>query len=200
MPTEPNLLDVRPLRKPDKHPTIFAAYNALGVGESMTLVNDHDPKHLRDEFARDHGDSFGWEYLSKETRDWRILITKLASTPPPRVVADVNAPAEVTAPDGSIWGLTTADRDLDASLVVLPPGQAVEPRTGPDFDAVLHVVAGSGTVTTESNSVEIAAGQVVWLPKRSLRGFTAGADGLEYLLVHRRRPDVLGLLTSPGRP
>jgi hypothetical protein len=38
-----NELDVRQLRKPDKHPTIFATYAALPVGESFVLVNNHDP-------------------------------------------------------------------------------------------------------------------------------------------------------------
>lgn len=75
-------LDVRPLRKPDKHPTIFATYDALAVGSSFVLVNDHDPRHLRDEFDRDHAGTHGWDYLSREPRDWRIRITKLAADPP----------------------------------------------------------------------------------------------------------------------
>jgi hypothetical protein len=31
---------------------------------------------------------------------------------------------------------------------------------------------------------------VVWLPHGSTRGVTAGADGLAYLTVHRRRPGM----------
>lgn len=69
-------LDVRPLRKPDKHPAIFATYRTLLAGEWFVLVNDHDPKHLRDEFETEYG-SFGWEYLTREPRNWRIKITKL---------------------------------------------------------------------------------------------------------------------------
>ena len=46
-------LDVRPLRKPDKHPTIFATYDSLAVGEAFVLINNHDPRHLRDEFDTD---------------------------------------------------------------------------------------------------------------------------------------------------
>ncbi|MEU4535462.1 DUF2249 domain-containing protein [Streptosporangium sp. NPDC023825] len=78
-------LDVRPLRKPDKHPTIFATYGALAVGDSFVLVNNHDPRHLRDEFDAEHPGGYGWDYLDKGPRTWRIRITKLASTPPPRV-------------------------------------------------------------------------------------------------------------------
>ncbi|MGH3401426.1 MAG: DUF2249 domain-containing protein [Streptosporangiaceae bacterium] len=77
-------LDVRPLRKPDKHPAIFAAYQDLPTGGSFILINDHDPRHLREEFEADHGGSFGWEYLTRDIRNWRIRITKLTSTPQPR--------------------------------------------------------------------------------------------------------------------
>ena len=72
-------LDVRQLRKPDKHPTIFTAYAALAVGESFVLVNNHDPKHLRAEFEVDYPDSYGWEYLEKGPEAWLVRITKLAA-------------------------------------------------------------------------------------------------------------------------
>lgn len=85
------IVDVRPLAKPDKHPTIFATYRELPVGGSLVLVNDHDPKHLRDEFEVDHPGSHRWEYLSEQPRDWRIRITKLTSTPLPRVLVDTGA-------------------------------------------------------------------------------------------------------------
>lgn len=77
-----NELDVRELRKPDKHPTIFAAYGALQVDESFVLVNNHDPKHLREEFEADYPGGYEWEYLDKGPV-WRIRIGKLSDTPPP---------------------------------------------------------------------------------------------------------------------
>ena len=76
-----NELDVRQLRKPDKHPTIYATYAALAVGESFVLVNNHDPEHLRAEFDADHPGSYSWEYVEKGPEVWRIRITKLTSTP-----------------------------------------------------------------------------------------------------------------------
>jgi uncharacterized protein (DUF2249 family)/SAM-dependent methyltransferase len=80
-------LDVRLLRKPDKHPAIFAAYGHLPVGETFVLVNNHDPKHLREEFEADHGGSYGWEYLEEGPQVWRIRIARLATTPLPRIDA-----------------------------------------------------------------------------------------------------------------
>ncbi len=79
-----NELDVRQLRKPDKHPTIFATYAALSVGESFVLVNNHDPKHLRAEFDADYPGSYDWEYLDKGPDVWQIRIGKLTATPLPR--------------------------------------------------------------------------------------------------------------------
>src|SRR4051794_16394640 len=110
-------LDVRPLAKPDKHPTIFAAYDELQVGQSFVLVNDHDPKHLREEFETEHRGSFGWKYLAREPRNWRIRITKLTSTSLPRVLLNTNRLDEgdgAAAVTGAAWKLGVRRRDLDS--------------------------------------------------------------------------------------
>lgn len=198
---EPNtVLDVRGLRKPDKHPSIFATYAALGVGESFVLVNDHDPRHLRDEFETDHAGSYQWEYLQRDPRDWQIRITKLATTPLPRTLgniadaADTNAEPNAT---GAIWTLTPRDRDLDANIIALPADGRIDSHTGPDLDVLIHVLAGSGQLTTELTTVDLVPGALVWLPRRSQRQFTAGPEGLRYLTVHQRR-QALVLATSPA--
>ncbi len=91
--TEPNgdqVLDVRGMPKIEKHPAIFTVYDALPVGAGFVLVNDHDPKHLREEFEAGQAGAFGWEYVNREIRDWRIRITKLADgAPMSRPVVDV---------------------------------------------------------------------------------------------------------------
>src|SRR5699024_4503838 len=116
------VLDVRGMRKPDKHPAIFAAYDHLAVAESFVLVNDHDPKHLRQEFARDYGPGYGWEYLNEERRDWRIRITKHASTALPRVLADTSEiAAEEPADGGAVFSLRMRERDLDSNVIALAP-------------------------------------------------------------------------------
>lgn len=193
-------LDVRPLPKPGKHPAIFAQYDALGVGESFVLVNDHDPQHLRDEFEVEHPGGYGWEYLARERGGYRIRITKLAATPLPRVLADV---AAVSASDGdatgAVWKLRMRERDLDSNVIALPPGATIGAHTGPDVDVLIYVLAGSGELATEldSHTVALRGGALVWLPRRSLRQFTAGPDGLRYLTVHQRR-QALTLTTAPA--
>lgn len=192
-------LDVRGIRKPDKHPTIFAAYDALPAGGAFILVNDHDPKHLRDEFEVEAAGSYTWEYLKQEPRDWRIRITKVTSTPLPRVLVDTSAVDAQQAAAGAVtaaWSFAQRTRDLDANVISLGPDATIDTHIGPDIDVLIHVIAGAGILGTESGQVDLAAGQLVWLPCRSQRRFVAGPQGLCYLTVHQRRQ---ALVISPSQ-
>ncbi|MFY9846020.1 MAG: DUF2249 domain-containing protein [Trebonia sp.] len=193
-------LDVRPLPRPGKHPAIFLAYGALGVGESIAVVNDHDPRHLRDEFEVEHPGGYAWEYLARERGAYRIRITKLAATPLPRVLADAAAVSASSGDaTGAVWKLQMRERDLDSNIIALPPGAAIGAHTGPDVDVLIYVLAGSGQLGTELDAQPVAlrGGSLIWLPRRSRRQFTAGPDGLRYLTVHQRR-QALTLTTAPA--
>ena len=192
-------LDVRPLRKPDKHPAIFQAYAAVPPGESLVLVNDHDPRHLHDEFEVEHPGGYAWDYLARDRGAWRIRITKLASTPLPRVLADTGALSTAAADaTGVIWKLQMRERDLDSNVIALAPAATIEAHAGPDVDVLIHVLSGSGQLCTELGTLELRPGSLTWLPRRSRRQFTAGPDGLKYLTVHQRR-QALTLTAAPAR-
>lgn len=194
-------LDVRGMRKPDKHPTIFATYASLPVGGAFVLVNDHDPQHLHEEFETDHAGSYDWEYLNREMRNWRIQITKLAGTPLPRVLVDtttLSSDSAATDVTGAAWKLQVRERDLDSNIIALPPGETIEAHTGPDLDVLIHVLAGSGRLSTELDTIDLRAGLLLWMPRRSRRQFTAGTDGLRYLTVHQRRQALVLDTTRVG--
>ncbi|MFI0353292.1 DUF2249 domain-containing protein [Actinomadura sp. 9N407] len=182
-------LDVRTLRKPDKHPTIFATYADLAVGESFVLVNNHDPRHLREEFEIDHPGGYRWEYVARGPKEWRIRIGKLATNPLPRVLYDTADVADTGAADttGAIWKLRTRERDLDSNIIHLPPNGVIASHAGPDLDVLLHVLDGAGSLRTELGALELRPGALVLLPRHSQREFTADARGLTYLTVHQRR-------------
>jgi len=191
-------LDVRPLRKPDKHPAIFQAYADLAVNSSFVLVNNHDPKHLHQEFDTDHPRSYGWMYVADGPDVWRIRITKLASTPLPRILCDTNAVAadEESDATGAVWKLQMRQRDLDSNIVRLAADSCIETHTGPDLDVLLCVLEGSGRVATELDTFDLRPGALAWLPRRSRRQIIAGPTGLGYLTVHQRRQS---LVLTPGR-
>lgn len=195
-----NELDVRQLRKPDKHPMIFAAYAALPVGGSFVLVNNHDPKHLREEFEADHAGGYGWDYIEKGPAIWRIRISKLTTTPLPRMLANTTDTAGTAVePDltGAVWKLQARERDLDSNIIALPAEGGTGTHTGPDLDVLIHVLSGSGRLITEKGHVDLVPGALVWLPRRSRRRVTAGPNGLRYLTVHRRRQALV--LETPAR-
>lgn len=189
----PEELDVRGLRKPDKHPRIFERFEALAVGESFVLVNNHEPVHLRAEFDTDHPEEFDWEYLQRGPEQWRIRITRLASTPLPRILCDVQElAAGPLAPDssGAVWKLQMNRRQLDANLIHLPPDARIDAHTGPDLDVMLHILHGSGHLMTEVNTLALRPGSLLWLPRLSRREIVAEQEGLTYLTVHPRRPGM----------
>jgi len=172
-----HMLDVRPLPKPGKkHLAIFQAYDALGVDESIAVVNDHDPRHLRDEFEVEHPGGYAWEYFARERGAYRIRIAKLAATPLPRVLADAAAVSASSGDaTGAIWKLRMPKRDLDSNIIALPPDAAIGAHTGPGVDVLIYVLAGSGQLGTEldAQTVALRGGSLIWLPRRSRRQFTA---------------------------
>jgi uncharacterized protein (DUF2249 family)/quercetin dioxygenase-like cupin family protein len=186
-------LDVRSMRKPDKHPKIFQRFDALGVGESFVLINNHDPKHLREEFETDHAGEFGWEYLQRGPGRWEIRISRLASTPLPRLLCDTREIATGQfGPDdsGAVWKLQPSRRHLDANIIHLQPGSRIQAHAGPDLDVVWHILHGDGQLITEVDMVTLRPEQLVWLPRLSRREIVAGEEGLTYLTVHPRRPGI----------
>ncbi len=79
------------------------------------------------------------------------------------------------------------ERELDSNLIRLPAGEEIPAHIGAEVDTLVHVVRGEGVLTTEDGEEPLRAGDVALLPRRTVRGFRAGEDGLEYLTVHRRR-------------
>ena len=69
-------LDVRVIPPRDKHPTIFRLFDSLSSGESMIIVNDHDPKPLRYQLAAEHPDTFTWTYEAEGPEIWRVRIDR----------------------------------------------------------------------------------------------------------------------------
>jgi uncharacterized protein (DUF2249 family) len=69
-------LDVRVIPPREKHPAIFAMFDALEPGERFVLVNDHDPFPLRFQFEAERPDSFDWDYLESGPVVWRVRISR----------------------------------------------------------------------------------------------------------------------------
>ena len=69
-------VDARKYEPKDKHITIFEAFDKLIPGESMELINDHDPRPLYYQFKAERTGEFEWEYMEEGPGVWRIAISK----------------------------------------------------------------------------------------------------------------------------
>lgn len=118
--------------------------------------------------------------------------------PTPRLLCDIRTLTALDpAPAGALWKLSEPGRQLDANLVHLPPHERVGTHREPDLDVLLLVVAGHGTLDSPAGTEPLTEGALLWLPHDATRALTAGAEGLSYLTVHRRRP---GLSIRSGPP
>jgi uncharacterized protein (DUF2249 family)/quercetin dioxygenase-like cupin family protein len=74
-----DVLDVRALPPRERHGLIFARFDALSPGDAFRLINDHDPKPLRYQFAVEHAGEATWEPEQEGPDTWVIRIGKVTT-------------------------------------------------------------------------------------------------------------------------
>ena len=73
-----DLIDVRTIAPRERHPLIFERLDALSPGDSLRLLNDHDPKPLRYQLDAERPDHFRWDYVEQGPEQWAVDITSRA--------------------------------------------------------------------------------------------------------------------------
>lgn len=134
-------LDVRTLPPPKKHATIHELLEELATGDTLRIVNDHDPRPLRYELEHDYPGAFSWSYVEAGPQTWRVDIQKTRSfelKPGFELLADCS--------DLSVHGLE------------LQPLGSV--RLGFDSSTALIFTQGAGTIGMNGHTHPIAAGRV----------------------------------------
>ena len=69
-------LDLRPMPPFERHEKIFQVWNNLKSGETLKIINDHDPRPLRYHFATNYEGEFQWEYEQEGPVDWIVNIKR----------------------------------------------------------------------------------------------------------------------------
>ncbi len=72
-------LEVCELIPRERHATIFARFDALAPGETLRLINDHDPKPLYYHLMAERSGMFAWEPEQQRPEAWVVRIRKTAS-------------------------------------------------------------------------------------------------------------------------
>ena len=77
-----SILDLRQIAPPARHPLIFSSFANLQPGQSLELVNDHDPQPLNAQFELRAPGEFSWRYLESGPSVWRVEIAKSLNVAP----------------------------------------------------------------------------------------------------------------------
>jgi uncharacterized protein (DUF2249 family) len=60
----------------ERHNSIFQAFDSLEAGDSITILNNHDPKPLIQQFGESRPSQFTSEYLASGPSEWKVKLTK----------------------------------------------------------------------------------------------------------------------------
>lgn len=69
-------LDVRQMPPWERHPKIFETFDGMSAGDTLLLVNDHDPRPLQYQFMVEREGKFEWTSQEKAPREWVATIKK----------------------------------------------------------------------------------------------------------------------------
>ena len=76
MEAKTETLDLRTMPPFERHEKIFELWESLKLGETLRIINDHDPKPLHYQFEAELKDQYEWAYLQKGPKDWIVDIKK----------------------------------------------------------------------------------------------------------------------------
>ena len=74
MSTAVKLIDVRTVPPAQRHPLIFGIFDALETGQTLEIVNDHDPVPLNHQFQQTRDGQFDWQYLKAGPDLWHCIL------------------------------------------------------------------------------------------------------------------------------
>jgi uncharacterized cupin superfamily protein len=126
---------------------------------------------------------------SSQAAPLRLLVAADTAIDPHRLVKICSDHA-----GGGVWGMASAD--LNATLLAWPPGHEVAAHRNSELDVLLIVLEGGGVAKVDEQEDALVPGTALLIEEGRSRVIRAGADGVRYLSVHRRR----GPLQVAGMP
>lgn len=73
------IIDVQSIVPAERHGLIFQKFDHLEKGQSLIIVNDHDPRPLLRQFQETRPNQFQDEYLQAGPEVWKVKITRTKS-------------------------------------------------------------------------------------------------------------------------
>ncbi|UOF01524.1 DUF2249 domain-containing protein [Bdellovibrio reynosensis] len=70
------IIEAQSIPPQHRHAYIFEAFDNLEAGESVVIVNTHDPVPLLKQFEQNRANQFAHEYQAKGPDLWKLKLTK----------------------------------------------------------------------------------------------------------------------------
>ena len=70
------IIDVQKIVPAQRHGLIFQSFDNLVPGQSLIILNDHDPRPLLRQFQETRPEQFQDEYLEAGPAVWKVKITR----------------------------------------------------------------------------------------------------------------------------
>jgi uncharacterized protein (DUF2249 family) len=70
------LIETQLIPAQERHVYILKKFDSLETGDSITLINNHDPKPLLAQFDENRSSQFTSEYLLNGPIEWKVKLTK----------------------------------------------------------------------------------------------------------------------------
>jgi uncharacterized protein (DUF2249 family) len=71
------VIEAQKIPAQDRHPFIFQSFDNLQGGDSLIIINTHDPIPLLRQLQEDRPEQFSHEYLLQGPKEWRVRISKI---------------------------------------------------------------------------------------------------------------------------
>ncbi|HVY55761.1 MAG TPA: DUF2249 domain-containing protein [Thermodesulfobacteriota bacterium] len=179
-------IDVRALPPPERHDIIFKIFDELKSGQTLYLINDHEPVHLLHYMRHERTDFNSDAYRAYEVDSdiWVGLFNKkTVSKPRGSKAVFTNIERERIYDDRSFTPVPVyASKDYKVLMVYLKAGQFIPVHT-PKIDLILIVHSGEGEVVAGDTKREVGPGDIVIVPGGTKRGIVARTDMEAFHLV-----------------
>ena len=173
------VVDVRSMPPPARHSHIFKIFDGLKPGETLLVVNDHEPVHLV-QFMKHERRDFDYEAYAAFQRgpaEWVGVFRKKALTPENKSGVVFTSFEKEKVFDQSAFSPVPVytSKDYKVILAYFKAGQFIPVHT-PGIDLVLLVHSGRGEVVAGDQRFDVKPGDVVIIPRQTKRGVRAVTD------------------------
>lgn len=152
MPT----LDVRSISPVDRHPHIHQTFEEMESGETLTLINDHEPKPLYYEMAAEVPE-FDEQNYSVE----QIGPSEFVASFPKRSVNYHVSRTSITKLDGEPHAVAFPGMTPKTIRLTLSAGESVPPHSHPGKEILFFLIDGTLELSVDQQSYSLASGDLI---------------------------------------